>query len=498
MEHRAGASPSRASFDEALLEQVRRTPWLLSSVVIHLILLAVLSALSTAPAPRENPLARIDTTILDKTVEPVYEPEPPPATPEIDPEPVANRELDPDADPTPTEDDPGETDPDARPEIETGPVIEPSGPAIIGVGPGGPNPFGRPHGGPGGPDRPGPANVAVEWGLQWLASHQSEDGSWDCDDFMVNCKKNQCSGKGHPLYDVGVSGLALLAFLGAGHGPDVGSYKDTVKRGLHYLAKAQDPEGCFGGRSTPNFTYGHAIATLAMAEGLGLSGNSIYRRHATRGLQFVQASKNPYRAWRYGVRPGDDDSSVTGWMIMALHSAALAGLQVDPQVLKDARNFLDEVTNDYGRVGYTQRGTGPMRPEGKLEEFPAEHSESLTAVGILSRVFLGEDPKTSEPIRKGAALLAKRLPRWEKPKLDFYYWYYGSLAAFQVGGETWKAWRPAMESAILAHQRRDGDEKGSWDPEDCWGEEGGRVYSTAVLTLCLEVYYRYPRVFGVK
>jgi hypothetical protein len=35
---------------------------------------------------------------------------------------------------------------------------------------------------------------------------------------------------------------------------------------------------------------------------------------------------------------------------------------------------------------------------------------------------------------------------------------------------------------------------GSWDPSGPWGTAGGRVYSTALLTLCLEVTYRYERV----
>ena len=35
---------------------------------------------------------------------------------------------------------------------------------------------------------------------------------------------------------------------------------------------------------------------------------------------------------------------------------------------------------------------------------------------------------------------------------------------------------------------------GSWDPDCAWGGVGGRVYSTAMVALCLEVYHRYPRL----
>ena len=128
----------------------------------------------------------------------------------------------------------------------------------------------------------------------------------------------------------------------------------------------------------------------------------------------------------------------------------------------------------------------------------ADKSESLTAVGILSRIFIGEDPRKSEIIQKGSDLCLKALPVWdpESGAVDMYYWYYATLALFQVGGDTWKTWNVAIKDAIIDHQLKDGDVKGSWDPIGPWGRDGGRVYSTALMVMCMEVYYRYGRVFG--
>jgi hypothetical protein len=50
---------------------------------------------------------------------------------------------------------------------------------------------------------------------------------------------------------------------------------------------------------------------------------------------------------------------------------------------------------------------------------------------------------------------------------------------------------------VVKNQHRDKAKKnlfGSWDPKCAWGEDGGRVYSTATLVLTLEAYYRYSKL----
>ena len=97
----------------------------------------------------------------------------------------------------------------------------------------------------------------------------------------------------------------------------------------------------------------------------------------------------------------------------------------------------------------------------------------------------------------GAKLCAETPPKWnwDTGSIDMYYWYWGTLAMFQVGGRPWDVWKKAMSEAILKHQHQQGEgsRTGSWDPLDPWGDEGGRVYSTALMTMCLEVYYGYDR-----
>jgi len=357
--------------------------------------------------------------------------------------------------------------------------------------------------------RPAPAEAsadAVDLALAWLARYQTpEEGCWDADAFYKNQPDSPPEGLGYPLYDPGVTGLALLAYLGAGHTHQSGKYKETVSAAIKYLKRIQDPEGCFG-TQTGHFMYSHAIATLAMCEAYGMTSSPLLRQPAEKGIAFLLEAQNPSPegrgklAWRYTVKPGDNDTSVTTWAIMALKSARSAGLNVDVKEAFDgARRWIDQMTDPAtGRVGYIQRGVSPVRAPGREEKWPRGRSEAITAAGILCRIFLGENPDTSEPIQASARLLLEKLPVWDvkSGSVDPYYWYYGTLALFQVGGEAWKQWHAAMQKAVLDSQQREGPHRGSWDAAGPWGPDGGRVYTTAVLTMSLEVCFRYARVHG--
>jgi len=321
--------------------------------------------------------------------------------------------------------------------------------------------------------------------LDWLALVQSPDGRWDADGFAQRIPgvSEKIIGPGYPAFDTGVTGLAVLAFLRAGYSPVEGPYHQNLEGGIEWLRRDQDAKGCFGPRATENFVYGHASATLAMVEAYRTTGRSDHRRSAEAGVGFALACRNPHKAWRYGVRPGDNDVSVTGWMMLALLGARDAGIEVPEGPLLDARDFVASVTNADGRVGYTRPGIGPVRPVGNEETFPAEHSESLTALGVYVRHRLGDD----DPIlAKGMLLVAGKPPVWQKKSLDFYYWYHGAQAATVIGGAVGDAWRSALREAVVPRQRAEPVQlRGSWDPDSAWGGEGGRVYSTAILTLAL-------------
>jgi len=351
--------------------------------------------------------------------------------------------------------------------------------------------------------------------LKWLARHQNPGGSWGAQSFTDLCVGGKCAGTGDPSYDTGLTGLALLAFLGAGYShlsrdeyPDPllpGStlkFGIVVKNGLKWLMSKQDPEGCIGDRGT-KYMYNHSIAALAMVEAYGMSATQLFKGPAQQAIDFIVAAQNPGKGWRYTKRAGDNDTSVTGWAIHAVKSAELSELKVPArETYEKALKWFDEVTDStvYYRVGYNGKTSGKVFVPGKNENF--QHHETMTAIAVTSRIFMSKNPK--DPNLGGVALLVKDLPEWKENAIDFYYWYFTSSALFQFDGPDgpyWKKWSEPLKNALVPSQKvvKDGCANGSWNSEeDRWGFEGGRVYAVAMNALTLETFYRYPRVLELK
>jgi hypothetical protein len=497
------------TFNDILYDWMGRAPWLAISAVAHVMVFLLLAVIPWGLfGADENQDIQAK---LDQPVEEVYE-EPEEEEPEeIEEEEPLEEPVLKDAeisDHNETEDEQdfmaSEGDPDF---ISDSPFDDTNLNDVIGIGGGAGGKFGGRFGGRRNLRTAGGSGTeqALKDGLEWLANHQDEDGKWDCDEFMKHDPPTDvCTGPGHLEHDVGVTGLAMLAFMGDGHTTRQGLYKDRVTKAVKWMREQQDFEnGLIGEKIGTAFLYDHGIAALAMCEAYYFSKSPIIRGTAQKAINFIGQARNPYGVWRYEVPPvGDNDSSVSGWMVFALKSAEEAGLKIDSAAFADSITWFDEVTDrQSGRVGYTAMGEPSSRTPGVNDNYPREKTEAMTAVGLLCRFFLGQDPTKDEIMTKHADLMLKTLPEWDTDEgltNDLYYWYYGSYAMYQMGGKHWKGWNTAMKKAVLESQDQNGSAKGSWVPNGPWGHAGGRVYSTALCVLCLEVYFRYAKVLGAR
>lgn len=328
--------------------------------------------------------------------------------------------------------------------------------------------------------------LAVARGLAWLAQAQSPDGRWDASRFGAG-REDQTHGHHRggagTEADTGMTGLALLAFLAGGHTSQHGPYRDTVERGLGYLLRSQGADGNLGGAAeTFAFMYCHGMATVALGEAYGLTRDPRLEGPLRKAMVFTLNAQNPVTGgWRY--RPGEmGDMSQFGWQVMALHSAHAAGMEVPRRSEGLMLRYLAQASSGAhgGLAGY-RIGELPTRP--------------MTAEALFCRQLLGYPREHLAMNEAGEYLLAELPGQGER---NYYFWYYGTVAMFQLQGPYWERWNAALTHTLLASQVREGEHVGSWEPNDVWGGYGGRVYSTALATLSLEVYYRYLPLYGVQ
>jgi hypothetical protein len=119
----------------------------------------------------------------------------------------------------------------------------------------------------------------------------------------------------------------------------------------------------------------------------------------------------------------------------------------------------------------------------------------MTAEALFCQQMLGY-PQESASNQESVAYLMRNTPRLSD--LNYYYWYYGTLALYQHGGRAWQDWNSTVREVLISEQVTSGKNAGSWEPKDQWGRYGGRLYSTALATLTLEVYYRFLPLYRMN
>lgn len=329
---------------------------------------------------------------------------------------------------------------------------------------------------------------AVMLGLAWLVQMQKTDGHWQYD-------------RAHHADLAAATGMAVLAFTGAGQSHKEGRYKQTVQAGVDWLAGAVDMgQGPDRGKfRTISNMYSQGIATLALVEAYGMTRDPKLQPPAQAAIDYIQKAQGPRGSWGYTART-DNDTSILGWQIQALHAAQLTqgGLTVDPKVIERAMKFLDSVSPGQTKSTY-----------GYSNAFGAAHGTSLTAIGLLCRYYMDGWRREHTGFADGSKGLARRGQNMVRGgNIDLYYYYYATQVVRFYGGEEWKTWNegPAgpdgkrtggVADLLLRRQVRTPTDRGSWDPQMdienglSFGPQCGRLGTTCMCLLTLEVYYRY-------
>jgi len=305
---------------------------------------------------------------------------------------------------------------------------------------------------------------AVLAALRWLKENQQPDGSWP--------------GTAKPA----MAGLALLCFFGHGETSDSAEFGATIDKGLRYLVTTVKSDGTVGGM------YEQGIVGIALAEAYTLTTSPLLREPLQRAIDAILKAQSVPKAnpadkggWRYTHTSNDADLSVSGWQVMALKSAKVAGIEVPDESMSNAVEY---VWNCYGGPGFAYTGKGT--------------AYAMTAVGTLCQFFLGNGH--DKRIEKALDYLGETKVDWEKAGqpgsigFTLYGWYYSALSIFQGQGSQWVSWNRQFQKELVDNQKDDGH----WESPSERERDLGPVYSTALCTLMLEVYYRYLPMYQVE
>jgi len=346
------------------------------------------------------------------------------------------------------------------------------------------------------------AQRAVKAGLAWLARQQTKDGRWELHQGYPD------AGLSVIRTDTGATALALLAFLGAGHTPQDGDHAQNVQNGLRWLVDIQDPatgdlhdQRQEEGRQAA--FYAHAMATIALCEALALTRDEALREPAQKAVGYLLQAQHPDTGgWKYRPlsRMMVGDLSVTGWALMALHTARMAGIDVPDHDFVRAFAFLDSVAE-----------RGGSRYKYEPHDPPERITVALTAEGILCRQWLGWG-RDHPPLRDAVAFLTdeEHRPQWAAGRRNVYSWYYTAQVLHNLGGEAWESWYLPTRDLVVKSQvtggsaRSPNDVRGSWHPtqppgaDEEYGQKAGRLYVTAMCLLLLETPYRHRPLYPTE
>lgn len=302
----------------------------------------------------------------------------------------------------------------------------------------------------------GPRDTAIAHGLAFLRAAQLPDGAVGA------------------TVPVAATALALLAHLAAGHAPDDREVGAFERRCLTFVLAHQDAHGYFGGQDNSRM-YGHGIATLALAEAVGMTRDEDLEARLRRALEravvvTVGAARLPRDAattggWHYYPDDPGADLSLSGWQLLSLHACAQVGVEVPADVISHGVDYARRLITPDGMVGYAHAG---------------EDHAPLRGLALLC---LAVGHRLDDPVAQAIAERMRSDPLgWQGPWF-FYRAFYDAVGLSRAAPEAWAQLGPGEEKVLIDHQQADG----SWPspPGDDEAGPGGPAYLTAMATLAL-------------
>jgi hypothetical protein len=322
---------------------------------------------------------------------------------------------------------------------------------------------------------------AIKKGLRYLARSQSSSGAWIGD---IGYKFNEnylVTDAAKP--DVGVTSLAMMAFLSGGNFPGRGQYGKVVERGTDFVLSCVDPESGYISANHSRM-YSHAFACLFLAEIFGMTHRADVRQKLQLATNLTVDAQNIHGSWRYEPNSPESDMSITVCQIMALRAARNIGIKVPKTTIDRAYDYVirSAITSGRERGGFKYQ-----------EKESTRTSYSLTAAGVATLHNTGTYDHAL--ISAGVDYLKREFSTVVREHAGHYFFWYGNYYASQVfftasdsGHDNWKDFYwPRIKDVLLKSQTDIGSWKNTVGPGD--------AFSTAVACIILQIPYQYLPIF---
>jgi hypothetical protein len=319
---------------------------------------------------------------------------------------------------------------------------------------------------------PGEMPAALAEAIDWLERTQEPSGGWRAERW-----------EGESRYDVGLTGLALLALLDESHdGAASSSRRPAIDRAVKFLLGQQAEGGRFG-PAIPAALYNHGIASVAVLETFGCHREERLREPIDRALRYIREGQTAGGGWGYlGDPSGETNTSVTTWPLQALLIARSLGWEGLDDSIAGGFRHLKRVCDDRGRLGYRKPG-----------EFQ-RGSEGLSSMGAFCVLLDRKGTMFPAEMRNRVVDALARARGASREEVDLYRDFFLASALKATPARLQGPWLAETRSSLASRQVREGHDRGSWDPDDPWGSLGGRLYSTALSALVLQVERRGDRL----
>ncbi|HMO50272.1 MAG TPA: terpene cyclase/mutase family protein [Kiritimatiellia bacterium] len=301
-----------------------------------------------------------------------------------------------------------------------------------------------------------PESTPIDQARTWLVRNQEVHGGWVVEPTNAAVSR----------YDVGVTALSMLALMSG----DTSTFPlQALDRAAGFLVNQQRSDGLYGPPITGSL-YNQALACLALLRHRAFAEPSARVDASLRaGLNLLADSQHPDGGWTYLRARGAPNSSLTTWVLLALHEATAQGFADYTEASQRAWNWMESTVDESGRAGYRRPGDHPHGPE------------ALTAA--VAFCLMERDTRTDPLLVRMIETIRRDLHEAADEQIDYYRMFFQAAALNKAPPSEIDA--RVITTQLRALQQAHGDEAGSWPPLDRWSSAGGRVYSTALAVLAL-------------